>query len=266
MSSVKTAKLGAKYETVYYYKQKVVNWDFVASNTYDTFVYTPVTEATYTSSVEASLAGFTLVDINVSRYITEDSYARYSTYYKISVSNAMPLQPLVLIMKYYNSDPVYDITTEVNVEIDSALPTAEFETEMIGDNNSYAYTSSDTVFVDLFTMFPKGIYTRFKDVPTEGMNCVMYTSTADVTDVYTSGVESALLLAKTIATLPILIEQVQTATIETSYTSGIETSGSILPVNTHIASNVESVYTVSGTTVYTSGIETSHIAHSIITP
>jgi hypothetical protein len=159
ISNIEISKIGVKYEVVYYYKQKVVNWDFVAPSFYECQFNT--LESSTNQYLQGSLSlkqSGSYVYTTLSTHITEDSYRDNAIYYTLTISN-VSLNSVPLVLQEYKNTNIHTemIDVESNITF-TANYTYTPEDIYIKFDAPLTYPITDSIITKIFTQFPNGVY------------------------------------------------------------------------------------------------------------
>lgn len=175
-SKIITAKVGLSYETVYYYKQKVVNWEFVAPTGYDTIVFVNTNTVYKTAYKYLALVVKYPVSISIDRILTEESYAAHVAVYKFNYTNTQYNVYDINIISYSNTSSTFPISANVNKLLTYYEPYVSFETTVFYNNIQTLLASDDNIHTHLMLINKAGgVRKQITDV-TRVKNRVIFTT------------------------------------------------------------------------------------------
>ena len=241
-SNVYISKLGLTYEDLYYYKQKVVNWDFVAPSYYST-EFTPFQYAnSANSTLSLDLKGTNqLGKVSISTYITEQSYANNQIYYVIEIDNNLsPSIPLIL-EEYANTNKnteIFDISTNIPFTQNYSYTTTQLV--QFTEDLPFPNTINDSIYTKVFSKFPIGTYGWYTNFTISGMNLVLDFLPIPISIIPNykcADLSFSLVLSKDIFNIGISLETItnEINTYKQYVASSISISGEILPISTEYA-------------------------------
>jgi len=170
--SITTSKLGVRFGTVYYYKQKVVNWSFVAPNKY-ACIFSAVTDSAFMESSTAIKLEFvrSYIDAAIHAYVTESSYRENAVLYDVQITNiTSPLLPVTIVS--INST---DVNSEAAIVYpEKRLATAEPYTlsGMWVKRLGKMFPLNDRAVIKVSTRVPNGVFSREVAIKTNAINYV----------------------------------------------------------------------------------------------
>lgn len=119
-----TTKIGQRFETFYYFKQKVVNWEYIAPEGYQTPLFIDVPETYYSDSYkDIQKINNVPCTTTVTKYVTEASFKNKIYYIVIESTNTAPTLWDITIHRYTNLDTT-TITTPVDISLNNSSPSA----------------------------------------------------------------------------------------------------------------------------------------------
>lgn len=161
-SKIVTAKVGLSYETVYYYKQKVVNWEYTAPSSYDTLVFIESPEVLYHNAADMCLISKHPLSVTSEILITEDSikndYVKYATTFTNTNADIWTIDLLTYSYVEHITFGGYANTTldtdnretqkfdiEHGVGFDGRLNTRNTVTASLAAKSTYGYHKKETL-------------------------------------------------------------------------------------------------------------------------
>jgi len=270
-SSIFISKLGVRYENIYYYKQKVVNWDFVAPSSYECLLTTPINNNVILFSTSVSLKNaYNYISINVSTYVTEEGYKDNTIYYDITITNITSPTIPVLLIDYTNTNT--DTVIKYN-KVNSSLVTSNLYYNIIKlpikFNIPLIYPINDKISATIFSQFPRGTHSAKYDINECSINFVANSKIIPNNEKIQNNTRLSIFRSSDIIVTPVSIDIFDVSNLVmtyNSYKSNLVLCCDRLPVTTKVHSGVEFVdvdmFNVN-TRIYT--LSTLSISHSLST-
>lgn len=105
MAGVTVSKVGTLYETVYYYKQRSVNWEFITPTSYECMPHVVFKQTSgVLTNTSFSLHAQSLLSIQVTAYFDEQGYNENAFKYDVSIYNVTTPFTYINIASINNSN------------------------------------------------------------------------------------------------------------------------------------------------------------------
>jgi len=270
MSNIYISKLGVRYEVVYYYKQKIVNWDFVAPSAYECLFSTiPESQNKYSNILSYSMyQSDEFLSSDLAIYITDESYRNNIVYYELTLSNNFfPSIPCVFQGFTNTSIETLPINVSDNI-VFPALTTKTLQATPVQFKTPIKYPIVDSLITKIYSLIPIGTYTRTIEFIKNTVDCRVNFSTLREPTINTPIVSSNLKSYQNLLSLGHIIDALMTGigTIVNSYTQVVSINTNILPLHTqYIVGNADTItYTFSNGNTYNSISSCSLSSHTSI--
>ena len=134
-AKLSTTKVGQRYETFYYFKQKVVNWEFIAPEGYQTPIFIDKAESVSINSFkDLEHQPYLPGSFEISKYVTEESVAAKKGYYVVTVTNTVPSLWIIDITKYIKLSNSFEV--QQTSHLDSVTTSITFEKSYSFENSA----------------------------------------------------------------------------------------------------------------------------------
>jgi hypothetical protein len=189
MTEIITPKLGLYRNTLYYYKQKYVNWEYVASTSFDDIIVLDVFSAFEFETPLRSIRGVshygdTLLEMAASRCLTEQGLKE--KYVTVSIKVTSSYQMFVQLIDIQNSLPFpSNFSISVNKYLSTSNPTYSISYDVpYTDLVSAAQDDTITARLRLRHPYPIGTITLKRTI-SDVDKTLPYSTNFDVIDVKT---------------------------------------------------------------------------------
>jgi len=154
-----TPKISKRFETVYYYKQKFVNWEFSAPSGYTSIVTVPDIESVSKEfvnvvAIKSELYPFKL---KLYKYATESSYIAHDVFYEITAINTVPYDNIETINSIICDNEDIPIFIQNNDVLTTQKPQIKY-TQLIYGDSALSLFSKNTYFTSNITFDKYGAY------------------------------------------------------------------------------------------------------------